>query len=162
MRIIYYNKRLFKVTQFTSVCSFHGKFVQRKSIHGCMALPKHHQLLLIQTLTPFPPLTSHPVLPQVSTSNLCLLNIFNTPTCRLTRQSSQRRTQTLLTAYSSGVTFRTSNTTASKLFFSSEEPFSLRESELLLFWRRANKTHIMRLSRLTYGIRKTCVCVVSY
>lgn len=41
----------------------------------------------------------------------------------------------LLTAYSSGVTFRTSNTTASKLFFSSAEPLSLKDSELLLFCR---------------------------
>lgn len=39
-----------------------------------------------------------------------------------------------LTAYSSGVTFSTSNTTASKLFFRSEEPLSLRDSELLLFY----------------------------
>lgn len=47
---------------------------QGKSIHACLALPKHHQLLLIQTLTPFP-LSSHRLLSQVSTSNLCLLNI---------------------------------------------------------------------------------------
>jgi hypothetical protein len=40
-----------------------------------------------------------------------------------------------LTAYSSGVTFRTSNTTASKLFFSSE-PLSLRDSELMLLWKK--------------------------
>lgn len=36
---------------------------------------KHHQLLLIQTLTPFPPLSTHLLLPQVSTSKLCLLII---------------------------------------------------------------------------------------
>lgn len=44
-------------------------------------------------------------------------------------------TNTWLTAYCSGVTLSTSNTTASKLFFRSEEPFSLRDSELLLFCR---------------------------
>lgn len=53
-------------------------------------------------------------------------------TSRLTRKE-WTNTLTSLTAYSSGVTFSTSNTTASKLFFRSEEPLSLRDSELLLF-----------------------------
>ena len=74
---------------------------------------------------------------------------LNTHTSRLTRQGQTDRAtrrhkhththtlQTSLTAYSSGETFSTSKTTASKLFFRSEEPLSLRDSELLLLW----KTH---------------------
>lgn len=66
--------------------SCHGKFVQRQpgEIHQCLlGTAKHHQLLLIQTLTPFPPLSSRLLLPQVvNTSHLCLPNIsfLNTPT----------------------------------------------------------------------------------
>lgn len=52
------------------------------------------------------------------------------------RQSHQETpAPSSLTAYSSGVTFSTSNTTASKLFFSS--PLSLRDSELLLLWKNS-------------------------
>lgn len=53
--------------------------------------------------------------------------------------TNEQKLLKMLTAYSSGVTFRTSNTTASKLFFSSAEPLSLRDSELLLFCRSKQK-----------------------
>lgn len=52
------------------VHSCHGKFVQRQAGEIYLRLlgtAKHHQLLLIQTLTPFPPLSSHLLLSQVST-----------------------------------------------------------------------------------------------
>lgn len=50
-----------------------------------------------------------------------------------THKASGTQRRVWLTAYSSGVTFSTSKTTASKLL-SSDGPFSLRDSELLLLW----------------------------
>lgn len=60
-----------------------------------------------------------------------------------------------LTAYSSGVTLRTSNTTASKLFFNSE-PLSLNDSELLLFWQIKKKNEATeKLSHSQYHGNQT-------
>lgn len=61
------------------------------------------------------------------------------------KRDCDRNTENSLTAYSSGVTFSTSNTTASKLFFSSEDALSLRDSELLLFWKSHTQKHTHKL-----------------
>lgn len=126
----------------------HGRFVQRQP-EGNPSVPTWHcQTSSIITDPNSDPISSS-IIPvsscRKSAHQICAYWTFrfqNTRTYRLTRQGQRdsRNTLTSLTAYSSGVTFSTSNTTASKLFFRSEEPLSLRDSELLLFWK--TKTHL--------------------
>lgn len=88
------------------------------------------------SITPSPPVLSQHIV-------FLLICTFITPhLCRLIRKETATET---LTAYSSGVTFSTSNTTASKLFFSSEDALSLRDSELLLFWKSHTQKHTHKL-----------------
>lgn len=106
-----------------------------KSISGCLALPNIINYYWSQ-LWPHS-LLYHPMSCCVESADpICACGTLYFEILKLVpvQQTRTKRHKMLeLTAYSSGVTFSTSNTTASKLFFRSEEPLSLRDSELLLF-----------------------------
>lgn len=112
-----------------------------------IATARHHQLLLMQTLTPFP--LHHPISSRLKSAHriFAYMHIYNPSFMQVNqkRRDCNRNAENSLTAYSSGVTFSTSNTTASKLFFSSEDALSLRDSELLLFWKSHTQKHTHKL-----------------
>lgn len=117
------------------------------TVSSCLPLPDIINYYWCKLWPHFP--LHHPISSSLKSAHriFAYMHIYNPSFMQVNqkRRDRNRNAENSLTAYSSGVTFSTSNTTASKLFFSSEDALSLRDSELLLFWKSHTQKHTHKL-----------------
>lgn len=113
------------------------------TVSSCLPLPDIINYYWCKLWPHFP--LHHPISSRLKSAHriFAYMHIYNPSFMQVNqkRRDCNRNAENSLTAYSSGVTFSTSNTTASKLFFSSDDALSLRDSELLLFWKSHTQKH---------------------